>query len=120
MVLGRKSWAANRIARAIASFRLKLRSANMMDASNDCADVSSSSSVWRASRGNPRALPSEIAYAIGIAPTSRVHWLTFDDTRAPIPTEPRSLSANRTATTNSGDSEARGAIHCTRRNSSTS
>ena len=42
----------------------------------------------------------------------------FDETSAPSPTDPRSRSANSMATTNSGDSEASGATHCTNKNSS--
>ena len=53
-----------------------------------------------------------------MAPTSSVHWFTFDEISAPIPTEPRMRSANRIAIRNSGDSEASGATHCTSRNSS--
>ena len=55
---------------------------------------------------------------MGRAPTSNVHWLTFEDKRVPILAVGGPRSAKRMATMNSGDSEARGASHWIRRNSS--
>jgi hypothetical protein len=52
-------------------------------ANTDCAAVRNSLR-WSESSGS-RAAPEEIAKTMGNEPTSRVHWLTFDDSSVPNP-----------------------------------
>ena len=51
-------------------------------------------------------------------PTNSVSWLTGDEINVVNPATGFALKLNSTATTISGDSEARGATHWIRRNSS--
>ena len=89
----------------------------MATAKNDWAAVSSTSSRWRAMIGSPSTVPEAKAKAMGSVPTSRVHWLTLDDTSVPSPALVLSRQAYRLATSSSGASEASGASHWTRKNS---
>jgi hypothetical protein len=41
--------------------------------------------------------PAKIAKTMGRVPTSSVHWLTFEEIRAPIPVRAASRQANRVA-----------------------
>ena len=117
-VSGKNSCTPKAAASSTASSRLKSRSQISSVASSDCAEVSSSSSLWRASSGSPTHARLATAYAIGSAPTSSVHWFTFEEISAPSPSAGGAANAKSSAITNSGDSEASGATHCTSRNSS--
>ena len=102
-----------------ASVRLTERLATMATAKTDCAAVTKSSTRWVVSSGRPWRTPANIEKTMGRVPTRSVHWLTLDEMRAPRPVRLANLQANRVATSNSGASEAVGAIHLTRRNSLT-
>ena len=86
-------------------------------ANSDWAAVNSSSRRCEPAIGSPCRLRDEIANTSGSDPTSRVHWLTLELTRAPRAAFVCSRHANRPAMMNSGASDASGASHCTRKNS---
>src|SRR5678816_415093 len=89
----------------------------MATASNDCAAVSQSSCSCLRSRCSALGLPILTEYTMGNVPTSRVHWLTFEETSAPSPAGASPRNVQMRATMNSGASEASGASHWTSRNS---
>jgi hypothetical protein len=102
-----------------ASTTEKRKSAISTRAKSDCAEVRKISSRWRVSRCMAPRSPAESAKAAGRAPIRSVHWFTFEEIIVPMPAAAAPRSAKRSATMNSGDSEASGASHCTSRNSST-
>ena len=118
---GKKSCTPNKAASSTASARLKSRSQIKSVASSDCAEVSSSSSVWRSSSGSPASAPP----ATHVRDRQRAHQqrplvhLRGDQRRRDRASR-AGASANSNAITNSGDSDASGATHCTSRNSSMS
>lgn len=86
----------------------------MATPSNVWVAVSTNSSTWRASRARATSPPPRKC-ATGSEPTSRLHWFTLEAMRVAIAAAPEPRRANMTAMMNSGDSEASGASHCTRK-----
>src|SRR5579864_3795452 len=105
--------------RVIASAVDTSRLPSTATAKTDWAAVSASSSRCGGASGRPWTDDDASANAIGSEPTSTVHWLTFDDTRALSPVAARNLHASTLAITSSGASDASGATHWTRKKSPT-
>src|SRR4029434_1651830 len=114
----KKSWVANSTKRIKASVMENLKFAITTKAKSDWAAVKKISSDCLASITMGPIPPLERLYTKGSMPTRRVHWFTLEEIRVPRLAVAWAPRAKRMATMNSGDSEAKGASHWTKMNSS--
>ena len=79
--------------------------AKITTANSDCAAVKNISSICRWSNSIGPKRPADTMNTTGSMPISRVHWLTLEESSAPMLMPGWAFHANRIATMNSGDSE---------------
>ena len=117
-VSGMIIWVMKRINRVMPPLLEKEKLDNRTRANNDCAAVSTISMDCLLSIGKAASSPADTEYTIGRVPTNKVHWLILYDNKTVNAAEARDLRAKIVATAISGDSEANGATHWIKKNSS--